>query len=90
MVDNTIKVRGLPYNLFQIVKERLSAPNPAYINALKYSKNQWAVNKMPKKVRSWGKDGKWLTIPRGYYFEFRMLLEHNNIEYTISKTPVSA
>jgi superfamily II DNA or RNA helicase len=68
VIDNYIRVSGLPRSSFDAIIERLTYPNPKFINALKYG--QGNVRWIPRTVRSYGYEANELWLPRGYYMEF--------------------
>ena len=87
-IRNYLEVKNLPKEIFKVVVGRLTYPNPEYLNALKHSKNQWAVSKMPQTIRSYKQKRGLLLLPRGYYLELRLLLEDQNLSYEIyDETP---
>lgn len=68
VLDNYIKVSGLPRHSFDMVVKRLTYPNPLFINAIKYSKGK--VGRIPRTVKSYNYKDNQIWLPRGYYLEF--------------------
>ena len=68
VVDNYIRVSGLPRHSFDEVIKRLTYPNPKFINAMKYG--QGNVRWIPRTVRSYDWTTGEIFLPKGYYMEF--------------------
>jgi superfamily II DNA or RNA helicase len=68
VLDNYIRVSGLPRPSFDQVVQRLTYPNPDFINAMKYA--QGKVNWIPRTIKSYAYENNELLLPKGYYMEF--------------------
>jgi superfamily II DNA or RNA helicase len=68
VIDDYVRVSGLPRESFDMVLKRLTYPNPKFLNALKFG--QGNVSWIPRTVRSYGYDHNELWLPKGYYMEF--------------------
>jgi superfamily II DNA or RNA helicase len=84
VIDNYVRITGLPYEVFEQVRKRLTYPNPKYEEALKHRKNGrlWGV---PKTLRSWDydKEEKELLIPRGVFLEFMDYIGRLGLQFEI-------
>jgi superfamily II DNA or RNA helicase len=86
-IDNYVKVSGIPQELFNKIRERLTYPNPDYENARKYG-GGYVSRKIPRTLRTWEYlDGE-LCLPRGVMMEFLSLLPAYRIPFNISDTRV--
>lgn len=85
VLDNYIRVSGLPKDVFDEIIARLTYPNPAFINAMKYS-DSGKVGFIPRTVRSYDYDRQsgQLLLPRGYYYEFLGLVGERKLAYHIT------
>lgn len=68
IIDNYIKVSGLPRHSFDEVIQRLTYPNPKFINAMKYG--QGNVRWIPRTVKSYNYEQNEVWLPKGYFMEF--------------------
>jgi len=82
IIDNYIRVTGLPKHLFDEVTDRLTYPNPDFINAQKHS-NSPKIRFIPRVISSFVYEGSELCLPKGYYFELISLLTDNNIPFEV-------
>lgn len=81
-IDNYIRVSGLPRDLFDQVVERLTYPNPEFVNALKFSPG--SARFKPRTVQSFTYEDRELCLPRGYYMEFLSnIVANSGIPYQI-------
>jgi superfamily II DNA or RNA helicase len=71
VIDNYVRISGLPRDVFEEVRKRLTYENPAYEQALKFRK-KGMLRQIPKTVRSYEYDQveKEILLPRGVFMEF--------------------
>jgi superfamily II DNA or RNA helicase len=71
ILDSFVRVSGLPREVFDIVRKRLTYPNPKYEEALKWRKRGRVWGEAAT-LRSWDydKDTHELLIPRGVFIQF--------------------
>jgi superfamily II DNA or RNA helicase len=84
-IDNYIRVSGIPRELFEILRERLTYPNPEYENARKYG-GGYVSKKIARTLRTWNYIDGELCLPRGIAMEFLSLLSHYKMPFNIVDT----
>lgn len=84
VIDNYVRITGLPYEVFEQVRKRLTYPNPKYEEAIKYRK-RGRVWGEPKTLRSWDydKEEKELLLPRGVFLEFMDYIGRLGLQFEI-------
>ena len=69
IIDNYIRVTGLPRDVFHAVRTRLTYPNPQYEAALKFQK-RGMLRYLPKTVHSYEYEDNEMLLPRGIFMQF--------------------
>jgi superfamily II DNA or RNA helicase len=71
IIDNYVRISGLPRDVFEEVRKRLTYDNPVYEQALKFRK-RGMLRQIPKTIRSYEYDQveKEILLPRGVFMEF--------------------
>lgn len=83
IIDNYVRVTGLPKDLFDEVTSRLTYANPDFVKAQKYS-NSSKVRFIPRIIVSYEYENHQLCLPKGFYFEFINLLAQRGIKYNLT------
>jgi superfamily II DNA or RNA helicase len=82
ILDNWIRVSGLPKDLFEQVRVRLTYLNPDYEKAKKFSQSG-RVRFIPRTRHSYDYVDNNMCLPKGYLMEFLVLLNEEGIPYQI-------
>jgi superfamily II DNA or RNA helicase len=82
-IDNYIRVSGIPQELFNKLRERLTYVNPDYENARKYG-GGYVSRKIPRTLRTWEYSDGELCLPRGVMMEFLSLLPAYGMPFNIT------
>jgi superfamily II DNA or RNA helicase len=84
IIDNYIRISGLPKDVFEEVRKRLTYENPVYQQALLFRK-KGMLRQIPKTLRSYEYDSeeKEILLPRGVLLEFMDYIGRLGIAFNI-------
>jgi len=82
ILDNWVRVSGLPRDIFHKIRERLTYPNPDYEKAKIFSKSG-KVKFIDKTLISYYYENNEFLLPKGYFMEFLSLIYDLKLPYQI-------
>lgn len=80
VVSNNIILQEVPFRFAGIIRERLTMPNPAYVEAVK--RGRWTGN-IPEVLRFYQDTAEGLIIPRGYALQLLRLATTTDTSWEI-------
>jgi superfamily II DNA or RNA helicase len=80
-IRNNLRLTGLPHEFRESLMEKLTFPNPKYLENARLGRYNWKTPKELKYYDKVGKDGLW--IPRGYIRQLVNLCKGNNLPFKL-------
>ena len=80
-IHNNLRITGLASEFRETLMERLTFPNPKYLENARLGRYNWKTPKELKFYDKVGKDGLW--IPRGYIRQLVNLCKRNGLPFKL-------
>ena len=80
-IQNNLRLTGLPHEFRESLMEKLTFPNPKYLENARLGRYNWKTPKELKFYDKVGKDGLW--IPRGYIRQLVNLCKRNRLNFIL-------